>query len=69
MSGRELCRSIGSAAFVSPESKCVSKVDARCPPADEPMMPTRFGSIFQAVARARTNRIARAASCSIAGCR
>ena len=49
MSGRELCRSIASVAFVSPASKCVSTVDARWPPADEPMMPTRCGSILYSV--------------------
>ena len=49
--------------------KCVSNVEARCPPAEEPMMPMRCGFTFHSGARARTIRIARVASCNMAGCR
>ena len=54
-SGRELCRSIGSAASGLPASKWVSSVEARWPPAEEPMMPMRLGSSFHSPARARTS--------------
>ena len=47
------------AASGVPASKCVSSVEARCPPAEEPMMPTRLGSIFHSPALALTMRTAR----------
>ena len=67
--GRELCCSIGSESAGLPASKCVSSVEARWPPALEPMMPTRFGSIFHSAAFVRVRRTARAASFSMMGWR
>ena len=66
-SGRELARSIGSALDAFPASKCVPVVDARCPPAEKPITPNRFGSMLHSAARARAMRIARCASPSIVG--
>jgi hypothetical protein len=61
-SGRELTRSTGSAASALPASKCVPAADARCPPAEKPMMPMRSGSSFHILPLARTVRMARCAS-------
>ena len=66
-SGRQLSRSIGSAASGLPASKWVAAVEARWPPAEKPRTPTRFGSSPHSLARARTVRIARWASLSMAG--
>ena len=44
-SGRQLSLSIGSAASALPASKCVAAVEARCPPAEKPQTPIRFGSM------------------------
>ena len=53
--------------FGSPGSKCVPAVEARCPPAEKPMMPIRFAATCHWPARARMVRIARWASCNGAG--
>ena len=66
-SGRELARSMGSAFDAFPASKCVPAVDARWPPAEKPITPSRRGSTFHSATRARTVRIARCASPSIVG--
>src|SRR5262249_9678339 len=63
-SGRQPWRSIGSSASGLPSSNCVAAVEARCPPAEKPMMPTRFGSTPYIVALARTVRRALWASWS-----
>ena len=47
----------GSTAW--PASKCVAAVEARCPPAEKPKIPTRRGDTPNFSAFARTNRIAR----------
>ena len=54
-SGRELRRSTGSSASGLPALKWVPAVEARCPPAEKPMMATRPGSTFHFAALARTN--------------
>src|SRR5437660_8199350 len=61
-SGRELIRAIGSAAFGSPATKCVPADEARCPPAEKPMIPILAGSIPHCFARERTCCTARCAS-------
>ena len=55
-SGRHETRSTGSAASGLPSSKCVAAVEARCPPAEKPQTPTRFGSTPKSLALARTVR-------------
>ncbi len=51
-SGRELTRSIGSVASGLPASKWVPAVEARWPPAENPMIAIRFGSKPQLSTRA-----------------
>ena len=48
-------------------SKCVPAVDARCPPAENPMIPIRSGSRRYSAALERTVRMARCASPSSTG--
>ena len=67
-SGLELIRSTGSGALGSPPSKCVPTVDARCPPAEKPMMPIRCGSIPNLTALKRTSLTALKPSISGMGC-
>ncbi|GAC1595477.1 MAG: hypothetical protein NVS3B20_19320 [Polyangiales bacterium] len=57
----------GKLALTDPLSKWVPTVEARCPPAEKPMMPIRLGLIFHSAARARTSRMARCASLIGAG--
>src|SRR5690606_23004081 len=43
--------------------KCVPAVEARCPPAEKPIIPTLFGSMFHSFALLRTRAMACCASC------
>ena len=52
-------------ASASPLSNCVPAVEARCPPAEKPMMPIFAESRCQSFAFARTVRMARSASSTI----
>ena len=45
---------MGSEAVGLPASKCVISVEARCPPAEEPITPIRAGSMPILAASART---------------
>ena len=56
-SGRLLWPVMALGARVSIVSKCTVAVEARWPPAEKPMMPTFFESIFHCAALARTVRI------------
>src|SRR6185437_7456403 len=47
-------RSIGSAAFASAVSALTDSIAARCPPAENPIIPMRSGSIRYCAAFART---------------
>ena len=60
-------RTVRSKAAASPASKCVPAVDARCPPAENPMIPMRSGSKRYSDAWERTVRMARCASPSSTG--
>ena len=58
---------MGSSASGLPASKWVPAVEARWPPAEKPMIAILCGSRPHLAAPARTVRIARPASSSIAG--
>src|ERR1017187_1660609 len=58
---------VRTAAAAAPASKCVPAVEARCPPAEKPMIPMRSGSRRYSAALERTVRMARCAAPSFTG--
>src|SRR5581483_4179235 len=60
-------RSTASAAFATGAPALTDSIAARCPPAENPIIPIRCGSIPYAAAFARTHRTALCASSSGTG--